>query len=321
MTLIATAGPVRRLDRLAGYAIWIVLALMLVIAGLLSEAFLRPAYLLNLLRQAAPVGITAVGVTFVMIAGGVDLSVGAVISAAAVLSAVIMDGRPEMMVPALAATLTLGLAVGLVNGALAAFSRVSPFILTLGTATAIYGFTLMLSGGTAKGAVSPGFREFLNARLFGLLPVLALLFVLLAIVGAIIQKKSVFGRSLTLLGANRRAAYLSGLPVSALTISAYALSGFCAALGGIALLARTGVSSTYAGRGYEFDVLAAVVLGGTTFRGGEGGVGGTLAGVLVLLIAFNIVNLLGLPFATQLGLKGVIIILASAAYEGLRRRA
>ena len=104
MTLIATASPARRLDRVAGYAVWIVLALMLVIAGLLSEAFLRPAYLLNLLRQAAPVGITAAGVTFVMIAGGVDLSVGAVISAAAVLSAVIMDGRPEMMAPALAAT-------------------------------------------------------------------------------------------------------------------------------------------------------------------------------------------------------------------------
>jgi ribose/xylose/arabinose/galactoside ABC-type transport system permease subunit len=225
------------------------------------------------------------------------------------------------MAPALAATVALGLGVGIVNGVLAAYSRVSPFILTLGTATAIYGFTLMLSGGTAKGAVSPGFREFLNSRLFGVLPLLALLFVLLAVAGTVVQKKSIFGRSLYLLGANRRAAYLSGLPISALTISAYALSGFCAALGGIALLARTGVSSTYAGRGYEFDVLAAVVLGGTTFRGGEGSVGGTVAGVLVLLIAFNIVNLLGLPFATQLGLKGVIIILASAAYEALRRRA
>jgi ribose/xylose/arabinose/galactoside ABC-type transport system permease subunit len=321
MTVAVPESPGRSLDRLAGYGVWIVLAVMLAIAGLLSEAFLRPPYLLNLLRQAAPVGITAVGVTFVMIAGGVDLSVGAVISAAAVLCAVIMDGRPAMIAPALVATLALGLGAGLLNGVLAAFSRVSPFILTLGTATAIYGFTLMLSGGTAKGAVSPGFREFLNARLFGALPVLALMLVLLAAVGAFVQKMSIFGRSLYLLGANRRAAYLSGLPVSALTIAAYALSGFCAALGGIALLARTGVSSTYAGRGYEFDVLAAVVLGGTTFRGGEGGVGGTVAGVLVLLIAFNIVNLLGLPFATQLGLKGVIIILASGAYEGLRRRA
>ena len=321
MTLIAIASHVRKWDGLAGYAVWIVLALMLAIAGVLSEAFLRPVYLLNILRQAAPVGITAVGVTFVMIAGGVDLSVGAVISAAAVLCAVIMDGRSEMMLPALIATLALGTLAGLANGVMVAFNRVSPFILTLGTATAIYGFTQMLSGGTAKGAVSPGFREFLNERLFGLVPVLALLFVLLAAAATVILKKTIFGRGIYLLGANRSAAYLSGVPVAALTVGAYSLSGFCAALGGIALLARTGVSSTYAGRGYEFDVLAAVVLGGTTFRGGEGGVGGTVAGVLVLLISFNVVNLLGLPFAAQLGLKGVIIILASAAYEGLRRRA
>jgi ribose/xylose/arabinose/galactoside ABC-type transport system permease subunit len=321
MTLIAAAGRARKLEWLAGYAVWIVLVLMLAIAGSLSEAFLRPVYLMNILRQAAPVGITAVGVTFVMIAGGVDLSVGAVISAAAVLCAVVMDGRPEMTVPALVATSALGLAAGLVNGALIAFNRISPFILTLGSATAIYGFTLMLSGGTAKGAVSPGFREFLNERVFGVAPILALLFLLIALGAALIQRRSVFGRSIYLIGANREAAVLSGIPVAAVTVSAYAVSGFCAALGGIALLARTGVSSTYAGRGYEFDVLAAVVLGGTTFRGGEGGVGGTVAGVLVLLIAFNIVNLLGLPFATQLGLKGVIIVVASAAYEGLRRRA
>lgn len=305
---------------LSRHAVWVILLLLLALAALISEAFLRPAYLFNVVRQAAPIGITALGVTLVMILGGVDLSVGAVISLTAVVCAVLMDGQTENVPMALIATALVGAAVGLGNGLLVAFNRVSPFILTLGTATVVYGLTLIYSGGTAKGAAAPGFRELMNARLFDLVPVLALVFLGLAVATAWLQGFTRFGRSLYLVGANREAAYLSGLPVRWVTICAYTLSGFFAALGGMALLARTGVSSTYAGRGYEFDVLAAVVLGGTTFAGGQGGVSGTVAGVFVLLIAFNLVNVAGLPFSAQLALKGIIIIAASAAYEALRRR-
>lgn len=315
-TLGLSAGEwLRLLDR---SAIWIVLLLLLAVAAVLSDAFLRPNYLFNIVRQAAPVGIAAVGVTLVMIAGGVDLSVGAVISLTAVVSAVLMEGAAANLPYAVVVALLVGTAIGLANGVLIAFNRVSPFILTLGMAIAVYGITQIYSGGTARGVVAPGFREVFNARIGGLVPVLALAFVLIAVLGILAQRATRFGRSLYLIGSNAAAARLAGLPIARVTIAAYALSGFCAALGGLALLARSGVSSTFAGRGLEFDVLAAVVLGGTTFEGGRGGIGGTVAGLLVLVIAFNLVNIVGLDYNAQLIVKGAIIIAASAVYARLK---
>jgi ribose/xylose/arabinose/galactoside ABC-type transport system permease subunit len=305
----------RLLDRAA---IWLVLLLLLAIAALLSDAFLRPVYLMNVVRQAAPVGIAAVGVTLVMIAGGVDLSVGAVISLTAVVAAVLMEGSAANLPLALATTLLVGAAIGLANGLLIAYNRVSPFILTLGMAIAVYGLTQIYSGGTARGVVAPGFREVFNHRLGGLVPVLALAFVLIAATGIWLQRTTRFGRSLYLIGSNPAAARLAGVPIARVTVAAYALSGVCAALAGLALLARSGVSSTFAGRGLEFDVLAAVVLGGTTFEGGRGGIGGTVAGLLVLVIAFNLVNIIGLDYNAQLIVKGAIIIAASALYGWLK---
>lgn len=307
------------LDRLQRYAIWLVLALLLAVAASLSEAFLRPVYLFNVVRQAAPVGIAAIGVTLVMILGGVDLSVGAVISLTAVMCAVWMDGQVANMPSALVLTCLAGAGVGLVNGLIVAFNRVSPFIVTLGMGLAVYGVTLIYSGGTARGVVSPGFREFFNDRIGGLVPVLAVVFLGLALLGIGVQRMTLFGRSLYLIGSNRDAARLAGLPVAGVTLAAYTLSGLFAALAGIALLARAGVSSTYVGRGLEFDVLAAVVLGGTTFEGGRGSIAGSVAGVFVLFVAFNLVNILGLNFYAQLSVKGAIIIAASAAYAYLRR--
>jgi ribose/xylose/arabinose/galactoside ABC-type transport system permease subunit len=315
-TLALPAGEwLRLLDR---FAIWIVLLLLLAVAAVLSDAFLRPNYLFNIIRQAAPVGIAAVGVTLVMIAGGVDLSVGAVISLSAVVSAVLMEGAVANLPYAIVVTLLVGTAIGVANGVLIAFNRVSPFILTLGMAIVVYGITQIYSGGTARGVVAPGFREVFNARIGGLVPVLALVFLLIVVLGIVMQRATRFGRSLYLIGSNAAAARLAGLPIERIIIATYAISGFCAALGGLALLARSGVSSTFAGRGLEFDVLAAVVLGGTTFEGGRGGIGGTLAGLLVLVIAFNLVNIVGLDYNAQLIVKGAIIIAASALYARLK---
>jgi ribose/xylose/arabinose/galactoside ABC-type transport system permease subunit len=230
-----------------------------------------------------------------------------------------MDGQAHNVTSAIALTCLAGAAIGLANGLLVAFNRISPFILTLGTAIIVYGVMQIQSGGTARGIVAPGFREFLNGRIGGVFPVLSLALILLAALGIWVQSATRFGRSLYLIGSSPAAAELSGVSIRRVTVLAYTLSGLFAALGGIALLARTGVSSTYAGRGYEFDVLAAVVLGGTTFAGGRGGVGGTIAGVLMLFVAFNLVSLAGLPFSAQLVVKGAIIIAASAAYEAIKR--
>jgi ribose/xylose/arabinose/galactoside ABC-type transport system permease subunit len=302
------------------YAIWMVLAVLLAGAGLVSGAFFKINYLANLLRQATPTGIAAVGVTFVMILRGVDLSIGGIVSVSAVLCALMMNGRPENLVWAIGATCLCGALIGCINGLLIALGRVSSFILTLGSSIVLYGLVQMGTGGTARGVVSPGFREVLNTRLGGVFPVLALCLLAAVAIGILVQSRTRFGRSLYLIGASPEAARLSGLRAARVQVGAYTLSGLFAALGGLALLARTGVSGTNPGQGYEFDVLAAVVLGGTTFAGGRGGVGGTLAGVLVLVVALNLANVAGLPFAMQLSIKGLIIIAASAAHAWVSRR-
>ena len=295
-------------------AVWIVLAILLVCAGLASDAFLKVNYLANLVRQASPIGITAVGVTFVMLLRGVDLSVGAVVSLSAVVCAIVMNGKPDNIWWGAATALACCSLVGLANGLLVAVAKASSFISTLGMSIVVYGLIQMGTGGTARGIVSPGFREFLNGRIHGVLPVLVVCFAAAVLVGIFLQSRTRFGREVYLTGANPDAARLAGLATGRVTVVAYVISGFFAGLGGLALLARTGVSGTNPGSGMEFDVLAAVVLGGTTFSGGRGGVGGSFAGVMVLLIALNLANVAGLPFAAQLTIKGLIIIAASAVY-------
>lgn len=320
MTAFAASRSDAAAQFLSRYAIFVVLVLVYGLAVGVSDAFITPSYLSNVVRQVAPVGIAAIGVTYVMILGGVDLSIGAVISLTSVLCAVQMNGDQANIALAIAASCAAGAAIGAINGIAVALTRVSPFVLTLGTGVAVLGLTQIYSGGTARGIVAPGFREFFNYRIGGIVPVLAIAFLALAALGLLVQRFTVFGRQLFLIGSNRRAALLSGLPVARITILAYGLSGFFGGLAGIALLARSGVSNTLSGQGLEFQVLAAVVLGGTTFEGGRGGIGGTVAGVLVLVIAFNLVNISGLPYHMQLVVMGAIIILASAVYGHISAR-
>jgi ribose/xylose/arabinose/galactoside ABC-type transport system permease subunit len=213
----------------------------------------------------------------------------------------------------------MGLVVGLLNGTLVARWRVPSFILTLGMATAISGVTQLYTGGTAAGEVAPAFRAVFNGRI-GIVPVPALVFGVVVLVGLFIQTRTVVGRRIYLVGANPRAALLSGVPVTRTRLTVFAVSGLCAARAGLVLLARSGVSSTFAGQGFEFDALAAVVLGGTTFAGGRGGIGGTVAGVLILAVSFNLVNILGLPYAMELLVKGGIIFGVAAAHVAAQRK-
>jgi ribose/xylose/arabinose/galactoside ABC-type transport system permease subunit len=319
MSAVAASGWTSASEALSRWAIVGVLAVLYLLAIALSDAFLEPVYIGNILRQATPVGIAAIGTTLVMILGCVDLSIGAIISFSAVLCAVLMSGEARNVPLALVATLAVGAALGAFNGLLVVFNRSSSFILTLGSALAIYGLTEIYSGGTARGMVAPDFREFFNHRIGDVLPVLALALLGLAALLEWLLRTTRFGRQIYLIGSNREAARLAGLPVAGVTFACYVLSGLFAALGGIAVLARSGVSSTFTGRGFEFDALAAIVLGGTVFSGGRGTVVGTVAGTLVLFIAFNLVNILGFNYNLQLVLKGAIIILASAVYARLGR--
>lgn len=315
----AIAGAQHRRLPLGSLGLWLGLLALVAIAAMLSPGFLNPVNLLNIVRQASVVGVAAVGVTLVMVAGGVDLSVGAVIVFGSVLAARLMDGQDGNIPLACAAVLLMGLVVGLLNGTVVARWRVPSFILTLGMATAISGVTQLYTGGTAAGEVAPAFRAVFNGRI-GIVPVPALVFGSVVLAGLFVQARTVVGRRIYLVGANPRSALLSGVPVTRTRLTVFAISGVCAALAGLVLLARSGVSSTFAGQGFEFDALAAVVLGGTTFAGGRGGIGGTVAGVLILAVSFNLVNILGLPFAMELLVKGGIIFGVAAVHVAAQRK-
>jgi ribose transport system permease protein len=304
------------LDRLG---VWAALALLVIAASALSPYFFSLNNFLNILNQSSVVGVTAVGVTLVMITGGVDLSVGSIISLSANICATVMNGSNGSVVLAVVLSIGAGAGVGFVNGVLVAKRNLPSFILTLGTAATVQGLSLLYTGGTASGALAPWFQATIGGRLWGQIPGVVPILVAVAATGLLIQNTTALGSRLYLVGSNIRAAYLSGIAVDRVLILAYTLSGATAGIAGVVLLARVGVSSAFAGQTYTFDALAAVLLGGTTFQGGRGGIIGTLAGVLILVVAFNLVNILGLNFNLQLVVKGVIIIGAATLYRQVSR--
>ena len=289
------------LDRLG---VWVALALLIVVASALSPYFFSLNNFLNILNQASVVGVAAVGMTLVMITGGVDLSVGSIISLSADICATVMNGSDARIGLAVALSIAAGAAVGFVNGVLVAKRNLPSFILTLGTAAAVQGLGLLYTGGTASGAVAPWFQSTIGGRPWAHIPGVVPVFLAVAAIGLLIQETTALGSRLYLVGSNIRAAYFSGIAVDRVLILAYTLSGAIAGIAGIVMLASVGVSSAFAGQTYTFDALAAVLLGGTTFQGGRGGILGTLAGVLILVVAFNLVNILGLNFNLQLVAEG-----------------
>ncbi len=301
------------------HGVWLAVIVLAVAALAISPTFLSPRNLLNLLRQAAPLGVVAVGITFVMVARRVDLSVGAIASFAAVVAGALMGGSEARLFLALGAALGTGVLVGLVNGLLVARAKLEPFVTTLGIAILLVGVNQFLTGGTAYGSLAPGFRTALNARLLGV-PAVVIILVGVVLLSAYLLHRTRFGRILFLTGSNEAATRLAGIASTRNLIWAYAFSGFCAALAGLMLLARYGISGNLIGQGYEFDALAAAVLGGATFEGGRGTVFGTVGGVLVLSIAYTLVLLGGLSYHWQLIVRGGIIIGAVTLYAVTQRK-
>lgn len=297
--------------------VWVVLFALCLAATALNPRFLNAFNLVNILRQGVPVGTIAVGLTFVMLAGGVDLSSGPVASLSAVLAAGVMSGQNGRIGCAVALVLAIGIACGLVNGVLVTKRKLAPFVLTLSTGIVIQGINQLISGGTAYGVLAPAFREVLNARI-GVVPAIVVVFLAIFTVCLVVQNATAFGRSVYLVGGNPEAARLSGLPVDSVQVWTYVIAGLLASVSGLFILARYGVTGTYAGQGLSFEALAAVILGGTTFEGGRGGLGGTFAGVMILMLAFNLVNILGLSYHWQLIVRGGIIVAGAVLYAGRR---
>ncbi|MGA2762633.1 MAG: ABC transporter permease [Spirochaetia bacterium] len=310
---------VERTRLLEKSAIYIVLGLVFLIAAIVSPVFLMERNLSNVIRQAAILGVVATGQTFVILAGGIDLSVASVIAFMSILSANLMAGKNEMVLPIAALCLGISLLIGLMNGLLVTRLNIPPFIATLGMGLVVQGARFIYCNGVPKGSIPNDLRFFGRSLVLGV-PVPVILCIGGAIIAWVLLRRTTFGRGVYATGGNARTAFLSGVPVKAVRTATYVLSSLWAGIAGLILTGYIGFADNWLGRGYDLNSIAAVVIGGTALSGGKGGIWGTLAGALMIWIMFNVVLLLGLDIDAQRIVKGVVIILAVSLYARLNRR-
>jgi ribose transport system permease protein len=297
------------------------LVALIAFTGVIAPEFFHTNNILNVARQASIVGVVAVGMTFVILTGGIDLSVGSVLAICAVSMAMMADnGLPLPVI--LLATLAIGTAAGVVNGIGVALLGIQPFIMTLATLVIGRGVALRLTdGGPQDFLLTNKVVDFLGSGGIGRIPGPLFVFLGLALLGYLTLRYVPFGRYLYAIGGSREAARLSGVKVHRNLIGAYAVSGACAAVAGIMTASRLSVGDPTAGNLSELDAIAAVVIGGTSLAGGVGGMPGTVAGAFLLAIVSNVLNLTGVsPFDQQI-VKGLVIIAAVLlAGQALKRR-
>jgi ribose transport system permease protein len=298
----------RNLPRGAGLAG--ALVVLIVAASFISPHFLNPINILNVLRQVAMYGILGIGMTFVILTKGIDLSVGSTVALTGVLGALMMEqGVPIPLM--IVACLTIGAVIGAINGLGVSYWRIPAFIMTLGTMVMVRGFALMFADG---GTVNPGklgenFFFLGGGYLLGV-PTPIYVFAVVCVVSAVVLGLTPFGRAIYAVGSNDEAARLSGISVSGVVFGVYTICGSLAALSGLIFLSRLSVGDPNSGLGLELEAITIAVIGGTSLFGGEGTVLGTIGGAMVLAIIANVLNLAGVsPFSQQV-VKGAIIVLA-----------
>ncbi|NLS07342.1 ABC transporter permease [Rhizobium sp. P32RR-XVIII] len=293
------------------------LFLLLGVGSILSPHFLSVTNFFNVLRGASMVGIVSIGMTFVILNRGIDLSVGSLVGISSVLMAGMM---PYGVAGWLIAPIGAAVLLGVVNGLLIAQVRLQPFIATLGMMIFVRGLVFIYSDGSPLVAENmPDVVQSLGSSSVGVVPVAVIVFLLCAVVGHFVLRSTIFGREVYAVGANEEAARLSGIRTKLNQILVYGVSGLLAGISGIVLTARLGVGDPNAGNLYELDAIAACLIGGMTFDGGKGSVRGTVVGVLILAFLSNILNLLGISPYTQMLLKGLIIIAAVIISETRKR--
>ena len=302
--------------RLLGWRYVFLVLFVFVLAGLFTPYFFTVTNIFNVLRQTSVLALTSLGMTLVMLTGGVDLSVGSIVAVAAVTAAA---AQPLGLWPALALPLLAGFLLGLVNGLLVNKLRIYPFVATLSTMAIFGGFALIYTGGQYITGVRPEFRP-IGTGYVWIVPVPVILVAVVFAVVIFVLRATSYGRNIYAVGGNKEAARLSGIAIGFYEISVYVLSGVLSAMGALILVARTTVGDPIVGEGMSLDSLAATVIGGTTFAGGVGGAANTAAGVLILGVINNMLNLHNVSPYTQYVFKGTIILAAVFINEYRTRR-
>lgn len=286
------------------------LILLVIIISVLNSAFLEPSNLFNLLRQVSINGLIAFGMTFVILTGGIDLSVGSTLALSSALIAILMVSGVDSMIALLVGCI-FGAILGAINRLLITLGKMAPFIATLATMTVFRGLTLVITDGNPITNLNGSYAFQLFGRGYFLgIPVPAVTMFITFIILYIILHKTIFGRQTYAMGGNEKAAFISGIKVNKLKIMIYSLAGLMSAMAGAILTSRLNSAQPTAGMSYELDAIAAVVLGGTSLTGGKGRILGTLIGVLIIGVLNNGLNLLGVSSFYQQVVKGVVIIIA-----------
>ena len=300
------------------YGIFLVFIAMLIVASILSPAFLSPTNLINVVRQMSVVGLIALGVTGVIVSAGIDLSSGSVVGLSAVVAASLAQlpdyaaayykGLNLPVFVAVLAACAVGALVGLLNGGLVAKTRIPPFIATLGTLTTIRGLAYLYTGGRPVSDLTDDYNFIGQGDFLGI-PVPILILVIMAIITHVLYSQTKFGKYIYAIGGNEQAARVSGINVSKYKMLMYVYAGLLSGLAGLVVSARIGSGQSGQGVGYELDAIAAAVIGGASLSaGGIGTVAGTIVGALIIGVLNNILDLTNVSAYWQQIVKGCIIV-------------
>lgn len=284
------------------------LIMLCTIITVVSPKFLTVSNITNVFTQVSVNAIIAVGMTFVILTGGIDLSVGSTLAISGALSASIIKSTGNIFLAVVAAAV-VGIVIGLINGLLISKGKLQAFIATLATMTIFRGLTLVFTNGTPISKLPEVFTSIGNAKI-GFLPVPVLITIVVFGVAIYVLSQTRFGRYLYALGGNEESAKLSGINTDKIKTLTYVISGFVAAIAGVIITSRIGSASPNAGTGFELDAIAAVVIGGTSLAGGEGKISGTIIGALIIGVLNNGLNLMNVSPFYQSIVKGLVILIA-----------
>lgn len=297
------------------YAILFALVILMVVLSVLTDKFLTQDNLINILRQISVIAILSMAATFIIITGGIDLSVGSLLALCGVVFALFAKGAESGAAPdypliiPLVAAIAIGLLFGALNGALVACLKLAPFIVTLGTMTIARGTALLICNGRPVSDMAGPWRQFGKDSLGGV-PYLVIVMIAAFIITAILLNKTKYGRYLYAIGGNEEAARASGIRILWVKMSVYILAGGLTAVAGILQATRMTVGQPNVGSGYELQAISAVVIGGTSLSGGTGAMWGTLVGAVIIGVLNNGLDLMGVSSFWQQIVSGIIIIAA-----------
>ncbi|WP_455538758.1 ribose ABC transporter permease [Terrisporobacter sp.] len=297
---------------LVEYKSLIGLLALIIVVSILSPSFLSTKNIFNILRQTSVNGVIAAGMTFVILTGGIDLSVGSILAISGAVCASLLTSGQNIFVAVIAA-LIVGTVVGFINGFIITKGKLQPFIATLATMTVLRGLTLVFTDGKpitlGSGDLALNFGKIGGGKIFNI-PTPALIMIITFIICAYILRCTQMGRYTYALGSNEEATKLSGINTDKIKIAVYTISGILAAVAGIIITSRLYSAQPTAGDGYELDAIAAVVLGGTSLTGGKGKITGTIIGALIIGILSNALNILDVSSYYQMMVKGAVILVA-----------